>query len=175
MFLISTPAPLKTASTADTIGAITTNKHAIIRTMPGNTIFTSASAAAFSPRCERLSRICSACSRRIALSGVPSSSPLLIANTISLMSSSCSRSCKRLQRFVAGPAQRNLPQHLGQFFGQRMVLAVFGDRRLQTFLKSAARFHRQRDQVHGERQPDANARRAAASRDRGPTSASNTP
>ena len=37
----------------NTIGAITTNKHAIMSTMPGKTMLTSASAAAFSPRCER--------------------------------------------------------------------------------------------------------------------------
>ena len=38
------------------------------------------------------------------------------------------------------------------------MVAVFVDGRLQTFLESAARFHRERDQVHSERQSNANSR-----------------
>ncbi len=64
---------------------------------------------------------------------------------------------ERSERLMARPSQRDLPQNLGQFLGER-VIAVFGHRGLQALLEPAAGFHRERDQVHGKRQPEANAR-----------------
>ena len=80
-----------------------------------------------------------------------------------------------LQRFVPRPAQRNLPQHFGEFLGERMVLAVFHHGRLQTFLKAAAGFHRERDQVDRERQAASGCGPAGASLGRGPSCGTSTP